>query len=41
MDCLAERGMLAVCIREIQKSLKDSSKRLIEAKLGPVQAGRG
>lgn len=32
-DCLSERGMLAVCIREIQKTLKDSSKRLIENKL--------
>src|SRR6185295_1535647 len=32
-DSLAERGMLSVCIREVQKTLKDSSKRLIEAKL--------
>jgi phage terminase large subunit len=32
-DCLRQRGLLAVCIREVQKSLKDSSKRLIEAKL--------
>jgi phage terminase large subunit len=32
-DSLAEPGMLSVCIREVQKSLKDSSKRLIEAKL--------
>jgi phage terminase large subunit len=32
-DSLYERGLLSVCIREIQKSLKDSAKRLIEAKL--------
>ena len=32
-DSLYERGMLSVCIREIQKSLKDSAKRLIEMKL--------
>ena len=38
-DCLVERGMLAVSIREVQKSLKDSSKRLIEAKL--MQLGLG
>jgi phage terminase large subunit len=32
-DALAEKGMLSVCVREIQKSLKESAKRLIEAKL--------
>jgi phage terminase large subunit len=32
-DSLYERGLLSVCIREIQKSLKDSAKRLLEAKL--------
>jgi phage terminase large subunit len=32
-DSLYERGLLSVCIREIQKSLKDSAKRLIEMKL--------
>jgi phage terminase large subunit len=32
-DSLAERGLLSACIREVQKSLKDSAKRLIEAKL--------
>lgn len=32
-DCLIERGMRAVCIREIQRTLKESSKRLIEDKL--------
>src|ERR1700744_1919618 len=38
-DCLCQRGMLAVCIREVQKSLKDSSKRLIEAKLAQLRLG--
>ena len=38
-DCLCERGMLAVSIREVQKSLKDSSKRLIEAKLAELGLG--
>ena len=42
-DALAEpgesgEGMRAVCIREIQKSLKDSAKRLVEDKI--VQTGR-
>jgi len=32
-DHLAERGMLSVCVREVQKSLAQSSKRLIEQKL--------
>lgn len=32
-ESLCERGLLSVCIREIQKSLKDSAKRLIEIKL--------
>lgn len=32
-DSLYERGLLSVCIREVQKSLKDSAKRLLEAKL--------
>lgn len=31
---MAERGLRSVCIREVQKSLKDSAKRLIEDKLG-------
>lgn len=38
-DCLCERGMLAVCIREVQKTLKDSSKRLIETKLRQLNLG--
>jgi phage terminase large subunit len=33
LDHIAESGLSSVCIREIQKSLKDSAKRLIERKL--------
>ena len=32
-DCLMEKGLRSVCIREVQKTLKESSKRLIEDKL--------
>lgn len=32
-DSLCEKGLRSVCIREVQKSLKDSAKRLIEDKL--------
>jgi phage terminase large subunit len=32
-DSLYEKGMLSVCIREVQKSLRDSAKRLLESKL--------
>jgi phage terminase large subunit len=32
-DSLYEHGLLSVCIREVQKSLADSAKRLIEQKL--------
>lgn len=38
-DSLEERGLLSVCIREVQKSLKDSAKRLLESKL--VSLGLG
>jgi len=38
-DSLYERGMLSVCIREVQKSLKDSAKRLIESKLIKFRLG--
>ena len=31
--CLAEPGTLAVCIREVQRTLAQSSKRLIETKI--------
>lgn len=38
-DSLADKGMRSVCIREVQKSLKESAKRLIEDKLGEHQLG--
>lgn len=38
-DCLEERGMLAVCIREVQKSLMQSSKRLLESKIAGLGVG--
>lgn len=38
-DSLYERGMLSVCIREVQKSLKDSAKRLLESKLEEYRLG--
>lgn len=38
-DHLSERGMLSVCIREVQKSLAQSSKRLIEQKLSDFRIG--
>lgn len=38
-DSLYERGLLSVCIREVQKTLKQSSKRLIEAKLKTLGLG--
>ena len=38
-DSLYEPGLLSVCIREVQKSLKQSSKRLIEAKLKSLGLG--
>jgi len=38
-DSLSEHGLLSVCIREVQKTLKDSSKRLIEAKLKDFRLG--
>jgi phage terminase large subunit len=38
-DSLAERGLRSVCIREVQKSLKDSAKRLIEDKLTEHRLG--
>lgn len=40
-DCQAERGMLAVCIREVQKTLAQSSKRLIESKIIQLGVGSG
>lgn len=38
-DSLCERGLLSVCIREVQKSLAQSSKRLIESKLRDFNLG--
>lgn len=38
-DSLAERGLRSVCIREVQKSLKESAKRLLEDKLGKLGLG--
>ena len=38
-DCFEYRGMRAVCIREVQKTLKESSKRLIEDKLSAFGIG--
>jgi phage terminase large subunit len=38
-DCLMERGMLAVCIREVQMTLAQSSKRLIETKIQELGVG--
>jgi hypothetical protein len=37
--CQAERGTLAVCIREAQRTLAQSSKRLIESKLAALGLG--
>ena len=39
--CQAERGMLAVCIREAQRTLAQSSKRLIEGKIASLRLGHG
>ncbi|UVK50953.1 phage terminase large subunit [Mesorhizobium sp. AR02] len=38
-DSLAERGLRSVCIREVQKSLKESAKRLLEDKLAQYRLG--
>jgi phage terminase large subunit len=38
-ECLASKGTLAVCIREVQKTLAQSSKRLIEAKIRDMGVG--
>ncbi len=37
--CQAERGTLAVCIREAQRTLTQSSKRLIESKIAALGLG--
>jgi phage terminase large subunit len=38
-DSLANKGLRSVCIREVQKSLKESAKRLIEDKLKQFRLG--
>jgi len=38
-DSLCEPGLLSVCIREVQKSLRDSAKRLLESKLQALRLG--
>ncbi len=38
-DSLRERGLLSVCIRQVQRSLKQSSKRLLETKLKDLKLG--
>lgn len=38
-DSLYEKGLLSVCIREVQKSLRDSAKRLLESKLEEYRLG--
>jgi phage terminase large subunit len=39
--CQAERGTSAVCIREAQRTLAQSSKRLIESKIAVLGLGHG
>lgn len=39
-SCQAERGTLAVCIREAQRTLTQSSKRLIESKIASLGLGQ-
>src|SRR5262245_52719205 len=38
-DAVRERGFLGVCIREYQRTLRDSAKRLIEGKLAKLGLG--
>jgi phage terminase large subunit len=40
-ECQATKGTLAVCIREVQKTLAQSSKRLIESKIEALGLGSG
>jgi phage terminase large subunit len=40
-ECQATKGTLAVCIREVQKTLAQSSKRLIETKIEAMGLGSG
>lgn len=38
-DSVREKGLRSVCIREVQKTLKDSSKRLLEYKINQLCVG--
>ena len=38
-DALRQKGLRSVCIREVQKSLKESAKRLLEDKLAEYRLG--
>lgn len=38
-ECLEQKATLAVCLREVQQTLKDSSKRLIEGKIQSLGVG--
>ena len=38
-ECQATRGTLAVCIREVQRTLDQSAKRLVETKIGTLGLG--
>lgn len=38
-ECILVPGTRAICIREVQKSLKDSSKHLVEAKIADLGVG--
>lgn len=40
-ECQAVKGTLGVCIREVQKTLAQSSKRLIESKIASLGVGQG
>jgi len=40
IECMTQPGTRAVCIREVQKTLRDSSKRLIEDKIQQLGAGK-
>lgn len=39
-QCLYEKGTLAVCLREVQKTLAQSSKRLVESKIVDLGVGQ-
>ena len=39
-ECMANPGVRAVCIREVQRSIKESSKRLLEDKIAKFGLGR-